>query len=133
MLKNFALILFSVVLGVLGQLSLKRGVMMASSGASSGITRSLSIKSITGFLGSAASNHYVLLGFLLYFVSAISWLIILSRVNLSIAYPMISIGYIVIVLVSKYILHEEVTALAILGTLLICFGVFLILRSMPSG
>lgn len=133
MLKNFMLILFSVVLGVLGQLSLKRGVTMASSGASSGITRSLDLRSVIGFLQSAVSNHYVLLGFLLYFVSAISWLIILSRVNLSIAYPMISIGYIVIVLVSKYVLHEQVTALAIVGTLLICFGVFLILRSMPSG
>jgi drug/metabolite transporter (DMT)-like permease len=133
MLKNFALILFSVVLGVLGQLSLKRGVMTASSGASSGITRSLDIKSIAGFLSSAVHSEYVLLGFLLYFVSAISWLIILTRVNLSIAYPMISVGYIVIVLVSKYVLHEEVSALAIFGTLLICFGVFLILRSMPGG
>jgi drug/metabolite transporter (DMT)-like permease len=91
------------------------------------------MKAITDFLGSAVSNYYVLLGFLLYFISAISWLIILSRVNLSIAYPMISVGYIVIVLVSKYVLHEEVTALAIVGTLLICFGVFLILRAMPSG
>ena len=133
MLKNFALILFSVVLGVLGQLSLKRGVMMASSGTASDITRSLSTKSITGFLGVAVTNQHVLLGFVLYFVSAISWLIILSRVNLSIAYPMISVGYIVIVLVSKYALHEEVTTLAIAGTLLICLGVFLILRSMPSG
>jgi drug/metabolite transporter (DMT)-like permease len=133
MLKNFALILFSVVLGVLGQLSLKRGVTAASSGAYSVITRSLDIKSITSFLNSAVHNQYVLLGFLLYFVSAISWLIILTRVNLSIAYPMISVGYIVIVLVSKYVLHEQVSALAILGTLLICFGVFLILRSMPSG
>lgn len=133
MLKNFALILFSVVLGVLGQLSLKRGVTAASSGGYSVITRSLDIKSITSFLNSAVHNQYVLLGFLLYFVSAISWLIILSRVNLSIAYPMISVGYIVIVLVSKYVLHEQVSALAILGTLLICFGVFLILRSMPSG
>jgi drug/metabolite transporter (DMT)-like permease len=133
MLKNFALILFSIVLGVLGQLALKRGVMLASAGPSSGITRSLDLKSISGFLQSAGSNPYVLLGFLLYFISAISWLIILSRVNLSIAYPMISIGYIVIVLVSKYVLHEEVTALAIAGTLLICFGVFLILRAMPNG
>jgi drug/metabolite transporter (DMT)-like permease len=133
MFKNFALILFSVVLGVLGQLSLKRGVMSASSGAASGITKSLSLKAVTGFLGSAAGNTFVLLGFLLYFISAISWLIILSRVNLSIAYPMISVGYIVIVLVSKYVLHEEVTALAIAGTLLICLGVFLILRAMPNG
>ncbi len=133
MLKNFALILFSVVLGVLGQLSLKRGVMMASSGASSSITRSLSLRSVTHFLGSAVGNYYVLLGFLLYFISAISWLVILSRVNLSIAYPMISIGYIVIVLVAKYVLDEQVTALAIAGTVLICFGVFLILRSMPGG
>jgi multidrug transporter EmrE-like cation transporter len=128
-MKNFLLILFSVVLGVGGQLSLKHGVGIASSGGSSRIASSLDLRSILAFLQTAAANKFVVLGFLLYLVSAASWLIILSRVELSYAYPMISIGYIIIVVLSKYIFDEPVTAMRIAGTLLICGGVFLILRS----
>jgi len=128
-MKNFLLILFSVVLGVGGQLSLKHGVGIASGGGSSRIVHSLDPKSILMFLQSAAANKFVIFGFLFYLVSAASWLIILSRVDLSFAYPMISIGYIVIVILSKYIFNEPVTTLRIAGTLLVCAGVFFLLRS----
>jgi multidrug transporter EmrE-like cation transporter len=128
-MKNFLLILFSVVLGVGGQLSLKHGVGVASSGGSARIVHSLDPRSILMFFQSAAANKFVIFGFLFYLVSAASWLIILSRVDLSFAYPMISIGYIVIVVLSKYIFNEPVTTLRIAGTLLVCAGVFLLLRS----
>jgi multidrug transporter EmrE-like cation transporter len=128
-MKNFLLIIFSVVLGVGGQISIKHGVGLASSQGSSGITQSLDLGSVVSFLQSAATNRFVILGFLLYLVSAASWLVILSRVDLSFAYPMISIGYIVIVVLSKYLFDEPVTSLRIAGTLLVCGGVFLLLRS----
>jgi multidrug transporter EmrE-like cation transporter len=128
-MKNFLMILFSVILGVAGQLSLKHGVGIASSGASSRIAHSLDAGSILTFLQSAAANKFVIFGFLFYLVSAASWLIILSRVDLSFAYPMISIGYIVIVILSKYMFDEPVTTMRIAGTLLVCAGVFLLLRS----
>jgi multidrug transporter EmrE-like cation transporter len=128
-MKNFVLIIFSVVLGVLGQLLLKHGVGLASTGSSSRIVQSLDLRSILGFLGAAASNRFVILGFLCYAVSAASWLIILSRVDLSLAYPLISIGYILIVVLSKYLFDEPVTGMRIAGTLLVCAGVFFLLRS----
>ena len=128
-MKNFLMILFSVILGVAGQLSLKHGVGIASSGASSRIAHSLDAGSILTFLQSAAANKFVIFGFLFYLVSAASWLIILSRVDLSFAYPMISIGYIVIVILSKYIFDEPVITMRIAGTLLVSAGVFLLLRS----
>lgn len=128
-MKNFLLILFSVILGVAGQLTIKHGVGIASSGESSRITHSLDASSIITFLQSAAANKFVIFGFLFYLISAASWLIILSRVDLSYAYPMISIGYIVIVLLSKYLFHEPVTSMRIGGTLLVCAGVFFLLRS----
>jgi multidrug transporter EmrE-like cation transporter len=128
-MKNFLLILFSVVLGVLGQLSLKHGVTAVSEMGSSGITHSLSLRSILTFLQGAAGNTYVLLGFLCYVVSAGSWLVILTRVDLSLAYPLISIGYILVVVLSKYLFDEPVTSLRIAGTLLVCAGVFLLVRS----
>jgi multidrug transporter EmrE-like cation transporter len=128
-MKNFLLILFSIALGVGGQISLKHGVGIASTQTSSRIIHSLDARSIFTFLQGAATNRFVIFGFLFYLISAISWLIILSRVDLSFAYPMISIGYIIIVVLSKYIFDEPVTAMRIGGTLLVCAGVFLLLRS----
>lgn len=128
-LKNFLLIIFSVVLGVGGQIALKYGVGSATAKSSSRIVSSLDTKSITTFLASAAANKFVLLGFALYLISALSWLIILSRVDLSFAYPLISIGYIIIVVLSRLIFNEPVTAYRVAGTLLVCAGVFLLLRS----
>ena len=128
-MKNFLLILLSVILGVGGQLSLKHGVGIASAHPSTRIVHSLDARSILTFLQGAATNKFVIFGFLLYLVSAASWLIILSRVDLSFAYPMISIGYIVIVVLSKYMFDEPVTTMRIAGTLLVCAGVFLLLRS----
>jgi multidrug transporter EmrE-like cation transporter len=125
---NFLLIVFSVVLGVGGQIALKYGVGVASGQPSSRIIHSLDARSIMTFLGSAATNSYVILGFVLYLISALSWLIILSRVDLSFAYPLISIGYIIIVVLSKFIFNEPVTSFRIIGTLLVCTGVFFLLR-----
>ncbi|MFZ1947773.1 MAG: multidrug resistance protein [bacterium] len=132
-MKNFLLIVFSVVLGVAGQFALKYGVEAASSQPSSRITESLDAKSMITFFHSAATNKFVILGFALYLVSALSWLIILSRVDLSFAYPLISIGYILIMVLSKYIYNEPLTPLKIAGTLLVCAGVFLLVRSQGGG
>ena len=128
-MKNFLLIIFSVVLGVLGQLSLKHGVMTVSDMGSSGIAHSLSLRSMFTFFQGAVGNGFVILGFLCYLISAASWLVILSRVELSLAYPLISIGYILVVILSKYLFDEPVTSLRIAGTLLVCVGVFLLVRS----
>jgi multidrug transporter EmrE-like cation transporter len=128
-LKNFLLIAFSVVLGVAGQIALKYGVGATSAKTSSRIVQSLDPRSVLNFLESAATNKFVILGFVLYLVSAASWLIILSRVDLSFAYPLISIGYIIIVVLSRFIFNEPVTSFRVAGTLLVCAGVFLLLRS----
>ena len=93
------------------------------------IAQSLDVRSVFSFLQTAITNKFVLAGFLCYLISAASWLIILSRVDLSYAYPLISIGYIIIVVLSKYLFDEPVTGMRIAGTLLVCSGVFLLLRS----
>jgi drug/metabolite transporter (DMT)-like permease len=128
-MKNFALIIFSVLLGVAGQISLKHGVGLASGGGTSEILHTLSASSVLDFLRAAVSNRFVVLGFLCYGVSAASWLVILSRVELSYAYPLISIGYILVMILSKYLFHETITGFRLAGTLAVCGGVFLLTRS----
>lgn len=125
-MKNFLLIIFSVVTGVAGQLALKHGVSAVAERSSSRILQSLDRHSVLTFLAGAAADKFVLLGFALYLVSAMSWLIILSRVDLSFAYPLISIGYILIMVLSKFIFNEQLTSFRVAGTLMVCAGVFVI-------
>ena len=102
---------------------------MASGGGTSEIVHTLGVRSAVSFLQAAIANKFVVLGFLCYALSAASWLVILSRVELSYAYPLISIGYILVMILSKHLFNESVTSFRIAGTLLICAGVVLLMRS----
>jgi multidrug transporter EmrE-like cation transporter len=62
-------------------------------------------------------------------VSSVFWLVILSRIDLSYAYPMVSIGYIAVVLFSYFVFKENVSLIRWIGVITICAGVFLISRS----
>jgi len=77
----------------------------------------------------AFSNPFIILGLLLYVVSAFFWIIALSRVELSYAYPILSLGYVVIMLLSYWLFQENVSVLRILGTLLVVLGLCLIFKS----
>lgn len=65
----------------------------------------------------------IVAGIVCYCVATSSWLVIVSRVPLSLAYPMVSFSYLLVVLAGRYIFHETVTAATWIGVLLICVGV----------
>lgn len=68
-----------------------------------------------------------LLGLALYVGATLIWLLVLSKVPLSVAYPMLSMSYFLVVILSATVLHEKVNwRLAILGLVLISGGVSLI-------
>jgi drug/metabolite transporter (DMT)-like permease len=116
---NFILIAFSISLGVIGQIHLKQGTTHL------GVTSSQP----AGFFVAAFTKLFVLGGLFLYFISSLTWLMALSRVELSFAYPMLAFGYILILLFSGLILHEHISYMRILGVGLISVGVILITRS----
>lgn len=122
-MKNILMILFCVLLGSAGQLSLKHG--LTAVGRFGGTDPA----HIAGQFVRAFMNPFVLGGFLLYGISSLVWMMIISRVPLSLAYPMISIGYVVVVVLSRVLFHEHVSAMRFAGTLVICAGVVLISRS----
>ena len=121
-MKNFLLILTCVVLGVCGQLLLKHGM-------SSDPDKVDRVVEIIPRLTKAFLSPVVLAGFALYFLSAALWLIVLTRNELSYAYPMLSMGYVLVVFLSRMLFHEAVTGTRILGTLVVVFGVYLISRT----
>ncbi|PIU64768.1 MAG: 4-amino-4-deoxy-L-arabinose transferase [Armatimonadetes bacterium CG07_land_8_20_14_0_80_40_9] len=119
-MRVLPLILTCISLGILGQLSLKKGLL---------IVGAISFNKLFPMLFKAFTNPYVLLGFSFYVISSILWLVVVSRAPLSYAYPLISIGYVIIVFLSWLIFKEDVPLVRWLGVAFICFGVCLVAQS----
>lgn len=113
---KYILLTSSMLLAIVGQFFLKKGVV-----ASSLIP---SVESITRTL----LSPFVLLGLIVYGASAIVWLFVLQRFPLSVAYPALSLTYIVIVAISILILKEPVTSYKLVGILLIVLGVYFLFK-----
>ena len=56
-------------------------------------------------------------------------MIVLSKVEVSYAYPFLSIGYILATLIGYFWLAEQLSLIRVIGMIIICIGVFLISRS----
>jgi multidrug transporter EmrE-like cation transporter len=68
-------------------------------------------------------------GMVCYGMSLCIWLAALSKAPVSVAYPMLSIGYVVVAAVSVIWLDEILSPVKVLGIALICLGVILVSRS----
>jgi multidrug transporter EmrE-like cation transporter len=121
-MKSVLLVLVPIAIGVAGQLFLKQGMMQIGHFA-------ITPGSLFSTLGRVFLNVCVLFGLFLYAFSAMLWLIVLSRMDLSFAYPMLSVGYVAVLLFSWLVFHEPVSVIRWLGVFVICGGVFLISRS----
>lgn len=111
-------ILVSIAFNIFGQTAIKTGVNKLGALA-------LSLPSVI----KAFTSPVVLGGLFLYLVSSVFWILALSHKDLSYAYPMLSIGYLAIVLVSWAFLGENVTILRLLGVVLISLGIFFVFKS----
>ena len=64
-----------------------------------------------------------------YAASVILWIVVLSKVEVSFAYPLLSIGYVVVALVGWRFFGESLSAIRFVGIVIICIGVYLISKS----
>jgi len=117
------LIIISVSIAVVGQLVLKLGA------DGIGQVNLGNWESVRHFLLALVSSPQVLLGLALYGLSAVIWLVVLSRVDLSYAYPMIAISYVLMLILSKLLLKEDVSLTRWIGVAIICLGVLITSRS----
>lgn len=79
-----------------------------------------------GLLLSAATEWRLLGGLALYGVATISWLYVLSRLPLSLAYPFVGLSFVTVAVLSVVILGERIVPLQMAGTALIAVGVVLV-------
>ena len=118
-------ILLSVGLAATAQMTLKYGVDRVREGEHSGIVLS---EPVTSALR-VAREPYVWLGLLLFGISAAVWIVVLSRVSLSFAYPFAALTYVIILVFDRLILKVDVPGLRWAGVFLIVSGIVLVSRT----
>ncbi|ACA46166.1 transporter [Clostridium botulinum] len=115
------LILTSVFLGALGQILVKYGAV--------NLTLNFSPAHLLPSIVSILKNMPVMAGIISYGVSFLLWIKVLSKVELSYAYPMVSLGYVLVMIFSYFFFKENITPIRILGVAFIMIGVILVARS----
>lgn len=118
----WALLLTGVFLNACAQLLLKFGVDKIGH-------FSFSFSHLWPVAWKLATNYFIILGLACYVISVIVWLMVLSRVPVGLAYPMVSIGYIITAIAGYFLLGESLTVTRVTGILVIIIGVYLVARS----
>lgn len=118
----FGFLMTGVLLNAVAQLLLKAG------------TNALGVISFTrdnwpGLAWRMATEHHFIGGVACYVASLVVWIVGLSRVPVSVAYPLLSLGYVINAVAAYYLLGESLTLSRWLGIGFIVAGVWLVARS----
>ena len=119
---TFSLVMLGVLLNATAQLLLKAGTNRVGEFA-------FAWENVVPIGLRLATSVPILGGLACYVVSVVVWILALSRVPVSVAYPMLSVGYIVNALAAWMLFGESLTAQKMVGIGFIVVGVFLVARS----
>lgn len=117
-----ALIFTAILLAVLGQLSMKKGMIKIGQVA---VRQLLSKKLFSLFF-----EKFVILGIGLYVMSTAIWLVVLSQEELSFAYPLVGTGYVLTAILARIFFKENLTIFRMFGIILIVIGAYLIVAKL---
>ena len=122
MTRYIPLILSGVLLNAFAQVLLKKGML--------GIGYfEIQFQNFFPIIKKVATNLHVLLGLSFYVISVTIWLLVLARVEVSYAYPFLSVGYVVVTLVGYFIFQESLPWMRVIAVAVIIVGVILLSRS----
>ena len=119
---SFSLVLAGVLLNAAAQLLLKAGTNAVGH-------FEFHLDNLVPVGLKLALEPHILGGMVCYAISLVVWIMALSRVPVSIAYPMLSIGYVINAFVAWQWFGETLAAQKLLGIGFIVLGVFLVARS----
>jgi multidrug transporter EmrE-like cation transporter len=109
----YILLFFAIITAVAGQLLLKHGMSMRPNFNMSSVLE-------------LPRDPYIMGGVFSYGISTLLYFNVLSKLELSLAYPSISLGYVLVILMSKILFNENVSWVRWTAIFVICFGVFLV-------
>lgn len=118
----FGLILLGVLLNAAAQLMLKAGMGQIGH-------FEFSMANIVPISVKVMANLPIITGLGMYVCSVVVWLLVLSRVQVSYAYPMLSIGYVVNAVAAYYLFGEPMSSLRVMGIFIIIAGVYLVAQT----
>ena len=116
---SVALILVSVLLNSVAQILMKKGMSAFLLMDFSAMIRSVPLFLLNLWLWGAV---------LAYGMSFVLWLAVLSKTPVSVAFPFLSIGYVIVAVGGYFFFGERISAVQICGLCAICAGVFLVSR-----
>ncbi len=129
---NVTLLVISIGLAITGQLAMKAGMNKVTD--KYGELKVSDLKHPgTLITRMFKEGPWAIVGILLYAISAVFWLIVLSRIPLSVAYPIVAVGYVVVVLYSRFVFNEQVKWIAWVGLAFIVVGVAITAQGLKSN
>lgn len=123
-LQEFGLIISSISISTLAQVALKAG--MSSVRVQNCVGSKAHVFSIAACI---LTDPFVILGLALYAAGAAVWLMVLAKLDVSLAYPFVGLGFVMTMVLGYLLLGETLTTQRIAGTALIVAGVLLVARS----
>lgn len=114
-MEAILLVMFNSILLVSGQILWKIGL------------RTERLNSIGGIIH-ALFSKYIFGGIVIYGFATIFWLMILQRYDLTKVYPLQSMCYILALIAGYFILHEPVTRNTIMGSIVVCVGIYIMFK-----
>ena len=122
MSKFIPLILFVVFTNFGSQICLKKGMTMLSA-------FEISMPGIMRAMPGIIFSPYIVIGMVLMIISMGSHLVVLSRVEISYAYPFLGLSFALMTLYGHFVLAESINMFRIVGVASICLGVALVAKS----
>ena len=119
MIKTIMLGLLAIMLLSAGQTSIKTGLNDIGG---------VSLANVASFF-KLFQTPWVIVGFACYGLSSVLWLDVLSKLDFSLAFPMVALTYIFTLLIGHFFFQETIGLDRILGVSLIIFGVFFLAKS----
>jgi len=122
MVKYIPLILTGVLLNAIAQILLKKGMLSIG-------YFEFHFENFFPIIKKVTNNLYILSGLTSYVISVMIWLLVLARVEVSYAYPFLSVGYVVVTVMGYVIFQENLSWMRVIGIAVIIVGVLLLSRS----
>jgi drug/metabolite transporter (DMT)-like permease len=120
MAKLILILLIALIFEAIGVVWLSHGLKQV------GDLQQLTASGIVRFIGRGCTNRYILLGVLFELIFFVTLLVLLKNWDVSLVWPLTSLGFVLTTLAARFLRHEDVTALRWTGVVLIVIGAALV-------
>jgi drug/metabolite transporter (DMT)-like permease len=119
-MKGLKWVIFSILFISIGSLTLKYGVTQIGE---------LTLNNLSSMAVAIVTNPYILMGLFVYLCSSFTWMLAISKSDLSQAYPILSSTYAFIPIFSWILFHDVISIQRWVGIGVVCIGIILMSRS----